>query len=1274
VQTTLLGLAIAFILALLAALIGPFFVDWNQFRPQFEAEASQVVGVPVRVAGALDARLLPTPTLRLRQVTFGGANDLGKLRADKLDVEFSLGDLMRGEWRANELTIGGMAADLGLDPKGKVDLPAASGSFNLAALSIDRLNLTGRVALHDATSHGTVELNDIVFSGDVRSLAGSLRGDGAVTVQGTRFPFRVSSSQDKDSSGLRVHLNIDPGQRPVVADVEGLISFGNRSPHFNGALTLSSPPKEQSKDQAKDQAKDRAAKDQPSKPQAAKEQKSAPPAKDASTPWRIVAKVVADSAGAKLDQLEASFGDEERALKFVGDGNVRFGASPLLRAQLAARQLDADKLLAADEAADKKAATPARALPGFRNWLMSLPPLPLPADIQISAEQIMLAGRPVQTVTADLHNEANAWSIGKVDLRAPGTTHLTFKTIGIPTSVTSGFFGALDLDSADSDALLAWVQGRAESGYRSPRPLRLRGDINVAPDRVAIDGLKAELDGGAVQGRVALINQAGNAGTRVEAALKGERLNLDGGAALARSLAAPDGAWPEAAALSLDLGRATWNGQEFRPLSVKLAYDPKSIVVDQLKFAQGGAQAGGVSTEASGRFDRTDATGRLAVSASASSLRDITALLQPLAPALASRIDAAAGSAAAPAPARVKLALDLAKDAGGADRIAARAALDLDAPQLKGTAVWTAKAQAAALRGFDLDAIGRTEVGVETKLTAEQGSTLLALLGLDRVAVAGNGAAQLEANVSGAWRAPLKVNAKLWGAGLDGEMQGTAEPWPDAAMPDATKASLSLRVRSANLSPLLGLGPQDPAAQNIRLFARVSLSGNKLTLDDLDSVAGGARLRGHLAVTLDGDKQVDGEVGLDTLDIPAVFALGIGAAGRDAAEPLGTGLLRGWRGRVAFQALSGTVPGGGELRPATGAIKSDGQALTLENLKGKLGGGDVTATIDARPGANGLSLSSRVELSGIDGGALRYRGLKMPAGHVSAQMTLSTEGRSAQALTSALTGNGTVTLDKVSIPGLDPRAFEIALHAADAGQVADDTKLRQIVEPALASGSLGVASAQIPFIIRDGRLRVSATALEAEGARAIVSGGYDIPADQADIRASLSSTTIGSAGSQPEISLFAAGPPDALNRSVDVTSLSSWLAVRAIDRETRRLDAIARGEPVPTYPASTASLPGTPESATPPSPIEGPPPSRGPRRADPRAKLGAPRQQPGAPAGALSGAPAAAPPATVQPLASTQQAAPLPPPVEVRPAPGAMLARPKPPRPPMVLTPSFSNP
>src|ERR1700726_3105218 len=225
----------------MAALVGPYFIDWNQFRPQFETEATRVVGAPVRVGGELDARLLPTPSLRLRSVTVGGANDLGKVRADKLDVEFSLGALMRGEWRANELTINGMALDLGLDSQGRIDWPASTGKFSLGTLAIDRLNLTGRIALHDAASRGTLELNDIAFNGDVRSLAGAVRGDGNFTLSGTRYPFRVSSGQSADGGGTRLHLSIDPAARPWSADLDGVLSFEAKAPRFDGALVLAVP-------------------------------------------------------------------------------------------------------------------------------------------------------------------------------------------------------------------------------------------------------------------------------------------------------------------------------------------------------------------------------------------------------------------------------------------------------------------------------------------------------------------------------------------------------------------------------------------------------------------------------------------------------------------------------------------------------------------------------------------------------------------------------------------------------------------------------------------------------------------------------------------------------------------------------------------------------------------------------------------------------------------------------------------------------------------------
>jgi large subunit ribosomal protein L24 len=852
----------------------------------------------------------------------------------------------------------------------------------------------------------------------------------------------------------------------------------------------------------------------------------------------------------------------------------------------------------------------------------------------------------LQNLAADLHADAQSWTIDRLDLRAPGATRLTLAGTNAQAGPSGSFTGALNLDSSDPDTLLAWLQGRSEIIYRSQKPLRLLGNVSVTSSRVAIEAMKAEIDGGTVEGRLALDNQA-SGGSRFDAELKAERLDLDAAAAFARSLAGPQAEWPMEAQASLDIDRATSAGQELRPFMAKLGYGPKTISLDQLKIGQ----PNGVTMEGAGSFDRVNATGRLALNSSATSLGQITGLIAPLAPALASRLNA---MDAAPGPARLKLTLDLDKNAEHADRADARAVFDLDAPQLKGVATITAKPDIAALQGIDLDALRRSEVVIESKLSSERGGSLLALLGLDHAIAAGEGPVEFRGSVTGMWRAPLLLNVKITGAGLDAEAQGIAEPW--ATQP---RAGASLRVRNANLAPLFGLKPSDTLARNINLSARVSLAGSRLTFDDLDTAMSGSRLRGRLALTLDEQKTVEGEVGLDALDLAPAFALVIGAAGRDAAEPLGAGLVKGWRGRIAFQALHGSLPGGGELRPFGGTIKSDGQSLTFEAIRGGIGGGEATANFDAKQTANGIALNARVQLSGVDGAALRYRGLAMPAGRTSMQMTLSSEGRSASGLTGALSGSGTLTLESARVAGLDPRAFDAAIRASDSGQAVDDIRLRQIVEPALSAGALAVASAQIPFNLREGRLRVGATTLDAEGARAIVSGGYDIPADQADIRVVIASTTAGVAASRPEIWLFAVGAPNALNRTVDVAALSSWLAVRAIDRETRRLDAIERGEPPPALPASIPPANAAPDGdGLPLSDV--PTSSRGPHRLPSKPRIGAPH-------------PLLAPPNA--PPVVGQQVAPLPAPTEVRPLPGppSVVRQPKP-RPPLVLTPPATTP
>ena len=515
------------------------------------------------------------------------------------------------------------------------------------------------------------------------------------------------------------------------------------------------------------------------------------------------------------------------------------------------------------------------------------------------------------------------------------------------------------------------------------------------------------------------------------------------------------------------------------------------------------------------------------------------------------------------------------------------------------------------------------------------------------------------------WRAPLRLNVKMSGAGLDAEAQGTAEPW--ASDP---RANVNLRLRGVNLAPLIDLKPSDAIAQNISLSSRVSLAGGKLTFDDLDSAISGSRLRGRLAVTLDDERTVEGEVGLDALDLAPAFALAIGAAGHDAAEPLGSGLLKGWRGRIAFQALRGVLPGGGELRPVSGTVKSDGQSLTFDAVKGTIGGGEATANIDAKQSVNGIALNARVQLSGVDGAALRYRALAMPAGRVSMQMTLASQGRSTSALAGALSGSGTVTLESARVAGL--RSARLRCRDPRQRQRTGDRR-----HPVAADRRACVVG-------RRAVDRVGANSVHYQGRPA---------SDQCDharcrrcarhrvrwVRHSRRS------GRHPRQSCFdGGGAGDQPSRNSDVRRGFTRCAqphgrrggavVMAGGEGDRSrnppagFDRARRGSP----PALPASIPPpvtmqpsatTPEAFPSDQPLsEGQLPDRGPRRTPSKPRIGVPRP-PGAPAG---------PPLNPNPPVVSQQVAPLPPPIEVRPAPG--VARPPKPRPPMVLMPPAAGP
>src|SRR5690349_12242598 len=202
-------------------------------------QATKLIGVDVRVTGPIDARLLPSPRLTLHDIEIGTGADA--MRARSLGIEFALGSLLRGEWRATEMRLAGPQLNLGLDSSGHLRRPNVAVAFNPDELSVDRLRIEDGTIVLTTADGSNITFERAWFTGEARSLIGPLRGEGGVTMGGKLYPFRVALGRLGEENAIRIHLNVDPADRLMMIEGDGALTFSESEPRFEGTWSLSRP-------------------------------------------------------------------------------------------------------------------------------------------------------------------------------------------------------------------------------------------------------------------------------------------------------------------------------------------------------------------------------------------------------------------------------------------------------------------------------------------------------------------------------------------------------------------------------------------------------------------------------------------------------------------------------------------------------------------------------------------------------------------------------------------------------------------------------------------------------------------------------------------------------------------------------------------------------------------------------------------------------------------------------------------------------------------------
>ncbi len=1106
-QITLLGLAIAIILALVAALVGPLLVDWGSYRSMFEAEATRLIGLNVHVTGRIDARLLPSPKLTLHDIEIGRSSE-EKVRARSLSIEFALGPLMRGEWRASELHLAGPQLTLGLDASGHLQAPNLAIGFNPDALTIDRLGIEdGTLTLADAASGGRVTLDHLRFNGEARSLLGPFKGEGSTSAGGHLYAFRVSAGRYGDDRRIKLHVNVDPLVHPLSAEVDGALSIIGGSPQFDGNLSLSRPV--------------------------------GLAAGTLSQSWRLNCKIRATPSSALMQNFEFQYGSQNKGFKLNGVADLKFGKQPRFNGVLSGGQIDLDRALAESEG---NQLAPIAAMRKLAQLASSAFRPKISIQLGIGISQATIGGDTVQNLQGDVSTNAKGWNLDRLEFRAPGFTQVRMSGQLVVDDERIAFTGPVELKTNDPRALAAWLERRPAGGQYDLQPMSLRGELTLANDKIAVDRLSAEFDHKAITGNLAYVFAAGTRPAQLDAAFKTPELDIEAMLGFGNALlAGVDIERPHDMAIAADIGHATIAGLDARNMSARLTVHGGDMQIDRLSIAD----LGGAALSANGRIVVAPSPqGSVDVDLDARDISGVTALVARFAPKAAGILGRVA-PAMAPAKLHARLALE-----GAA--IATQAKLSIDGK------LGAVRLALNSETNVDLMSFNGGNVKVSGELNTNDGKQLLAMLGLDHFVSADAGPGALTFGASGELRGELQVNGTLEAGGLEANITGAARPFAEKP-----SADLHVAIQHANLAPLRGAAAQN--ALPVTFSGRIALTGENLALSDVEATAAGTDLRGKLGVTLTAPHRLQGEIDADHIDGPSLIAVAIGMlAPADAratgwswpAEPFAAGIFGDYSGRISIKARTiGLLP---QLaaREFGATLDIGNKVFSIDDVVSGVGGGHLTGTLSFQATPVGLHTNTKFMLAGADMAALFGSATRPP---IAGTLALSGEaeglGLSPAALIGSLHGSGRFALIDAQIADLDPRSFDAVIRAVDQGLAIELSRISDLASKALQNGPLAIKSAQGDLAVSAGQVRISKFSADSGDAKLSASGNLDLTDGAVHGRFVLSGER-GPSGSRPDIFITLNGPLTAPARTIDVSALTGWLTLRAIENQSKQLRAI----------------------------------------------------------------------------------------------------------------------
>lgn len=955
----LIGLGALIVLVVLAALVGPRFIDWSRYKDEIATKVQAATGHALAIDGPISFALLPSPRLSAQAVRLanlpGAANpDMARLKA--LDLQVALVPLLRGRIQVVSLDL--IEPQIALErlkdgrvnwqltpqtvaPLGRAtsSVHAGDGAGSLARLQLDRLAIRdGTISYRNDGTGGVYSLDRISGTFAMASPDGPLRTRGRAILHG--LPVSFDGTLERLGSVHPASLGLKLAFGGAQLDFIGTLARQDDAPVLAGRLKLNGS-------------------DLRATSAALGLENAATLPSFLAQNFAIEGDANASAAKLTLSGLDFRLGESEA----TGALDLQPGTPSRVNIKLAMARVDLDKWLAmkapppemssSTSASGNTVALPPPPTPAPAPTASPAPavtPLTLPTgfegSLDATVDVLVYKGRVVRQLRFGAALNKNELALKELSAELPGSSDVTiYGTVQTPGG-QPGFKGNVKANSDNLRDLLGWFKlDVGQVPAERLRKLALSAALQVTSSELQLRDIEASLDSSNIEGGANILIQERPA---FGASLAVDRLNLDAyltqddaTAPTAAPQAAPDkNAEPVADGPqtrgAAKIGPSHWLGDfdaNIRARVDELIYRSQAIRGIQL---DGAVQAGTVTLHQAQVDDLAGVKGQ--VSGSLAGLSDQPRLdlaFDLSAPELSTFLRFS-GLKSPVAPAQLGAMAFKGHVTGGLDKLA----LDLDA----GLAGGEYKLLGTA-------GLGRGGLDYDLKVAVKQPQL---------------GGIELQANATG--NADKLALSDLRGKLGQVSVSGAAEALLGSPRP---KITAKLTTSAIDLGALL---PSDEGA-----------SGAKPP-----RVRGGQRGQG---VT--------------------------GANPRWSTAPLDLAVLQSVDTDLTLATPSLTY-GQYKIEGASLAATLSGGMLDLTSLTGKLYGGNVkiTGKLDARAEPT-ATVALRLDGANLGQAGLRIGQVRLASGAFEATADLRTSGRSELALVRGLNGNGSLKMENGVIHGFD---------------------------------------------------------------------------------------------------------------------------------------------------------------------------------------------------------------------------------------------------------------